>query len=60
MREGCSLLNMLLGSALLLMDAFKSGTENETKEILADVGVFKLSSDIVICVLKSRMDINVR
>ncbi|XP_043478582.1 RAD50-interacting protein 1 [Leptopilina heterotoma] len=60
MREGCSLLNMLLGSALLLMDALKNGTENETKEILADVGVFKLSSDIVICVLKSRMDINVR
>lgn len=60
MREACSLLNMLLGSTLLLMDALKNGTENEKKEILADVGVFKLTSETVISVLKSRMDINVR
>ena len=60
MREACTLLNMLLGSAMLLMDTLENEDENDTKEVLADVGIFKLSPRTVAAVLRTRMDINTR
>ncbi|XP_012271863.1 RAD50-interacting protein 1 isoform X4 [Orussus abietinus] len=54
-REACSLLNMALGSAMLLMEALE--TDENTTEVLADVGIYKLPLESVLAVLKTRTDV---
>ncbi|KAL7294373.1 hypothetical protein TKK_0012380 [Trichogramma kaykai] len=58
--ESCSLLNMLLGSAMLLLEALETEEENVAKEVLADVSIYELSPPLAIKILKHRMDISSR
>lgn len=58
MRESCILLNTLLGSAMLMIEAFyNDDDENNGKEILADIGVYKMSIETALMVLHTRTDI---
>ncbi|OXU27588.1 hypothetical protein TSAR_000182 [Trichomalopsis sarcophagae] len=60
MGEACILLNMLVGSAMLLIEALEDEEENLNKEVLADVNIYQLSGRMALKVLKSRMDISTR
>ncbi|XP_015512771.2 RAD50-interacting protein 1 [Neodiprion lecontei] len=55
-KEATILLNMALGSAMLLLEALE-GNE-DTAEVLADVGIYKMTEDIAITVLRNRTDIS--
>ncbi|XP_057323091.1 RAD50-interacting protein 1 [Microplitis mediator] len=57
LRESCLLLNMLLGSVMLLMEVLEGDNEEAAKEVLADVGVFTLSPSSALMVLKARTDV---
>ncbi|XP_076644100.1 RAD50 interactor 1 [Halictus rubicundus] len=56
-KEACILLNILLGSAMLLLEAFNSNNETLQREILADIGVHKISPKLALKVLGTRTDI---
>ncbi|XP_014206211.1 RAD50-interacting protein 1 [Copidosoma floridanum] len=58
--ESCILLNMLLGSVILLLEALENADEDVKKDVLADVNIHQLSSQLAIRVLKTRMDISTR
>lgn len=59
--ESCTLLNMLPGSAILLLEALnEEQEESTTREVLADVNIYRLTARTACRVLKSRMDINSR
>ncbi|KAJ8680451.1 hypothetical protein QAD02_016238 [Eretmocerus hayati] len=58
--ESCILLNMLLGSAILLLDALESEEESAKREILADVNVFQITPSTASRILRNRMDISTR
>lgn len=57
LRESCLLLNMLLGSVMLLMEVLEGDNEEAAKEVLADVGVFSLPPSSALLVLKARTDV---
>ncbi|XP_034939158.1 RAD50-interacting protein 1 [Chelonus insularis] len=57
LRESCILLNMLLGSVMLLMEVLQKDSEETSKVTLADVGVFTLSPSLATMVLKARTDV---
>lgn len=57
-KEACILLNIMLGSAMLLVEALNSNNETTGTEILADIGVYKMSSDLALKVVGTRTDIN--
>ncbi|XP_046814708.1 RAD50-interacting protein 1 isoform X1 [Vespa crabro] len=56
-KEACVLLNILMGSAMLLLDALNTSDEDTAKEILADIGIHKMSSDVAIKIIQSRTDV---
>ncbi|CAL7948671.1 unnamed protein product [Xylocopa violacea] len=56
-KEACILLNIMLGSAMLLVEALDNSDETAAKEILADVGVYKMSSELALRVIGTRTDI---
>lgn len=57
-KEACILLNILLGSAILLLEALNNNADVTRKEILADIGVHKMPPELVLKVIKTRTDIN--
>ncbi|XP_020288667.1 RAD50-interacting protein 1 isoform X2 [Pseudomyrmex gracilis] len=56
-KEACILLNVLIGSAMLLQEALKNNNENTLSEILADIGVHKMSPELALKVIAMRTDI---
>lgn len=54
------LLNLLLGSTILLMETLEMENEEIVKKTLSDIGVVKMSEETVLMVLKSRMDVSTR
>ncbi|KAG7210875.1 hypothetical protein KM043_012357 [Ampulex compressa] len=56
-KEACILLNILIGSAMLLHEALHANEESVAKEILADVGVCKIPPEVAVKILATRMDI---
>ncbi|XP_015595516.1 RAD50-interacting protein 1 [Cephus cinctus] len=54
-REACILLNMLLGSAMLLLESLER--DENTTEVLEDIGIYRMSAETCITVLKNRTDI---
>ncbi|XP_076248930.1 RAD50 interactor 1 isoform X2 [Calliopsis andreniformis] len=56
-KEACIVLNILLGSAILLLEALNNNDDVTIKEILADIGVHKMSPELVLRVIKTRTDI---
>ncbi|XP_076671394.1 RAD50 interactor 1 isoform X2 [Andrena cerasifolii] len=56
-KEACILLNILLGSVMLLLEALNSDDDIIGKEILADIGVHKMPPDLVLKVIRTRTDI---
>lgn len=60
MRESCILLNILLGSVMLLMEVLENDDEEAAKEVLADIGVFTLSPKSALLVLKTRTDVSMQ
>lgn len=57
-KEACILLNIMLGSAMLLVEALNNSDEVTGKEILADIGVYKMSSELALKVIGTRTDIS--
>ncbi|XP_032669239.1 RAD50-interacting protein 1 isoform X2 [Odontomachus brunneus] len=55
-KEACILLNILVGSAMLLQEAL-SNYNDKAAEILADVGVHKMSPELALKVVATRTDI---
>ncbi|XP_039306850.1 RAD50-interacting protein 1 isoform X1 [Solenopsis invicta] len=55
-KEGCILLNILMGSAILLQETLNNNT-SASIEVLADVGVHKISAKLALKVLATRTDI---
>ncbi|KOX69007.1 RAD50-interacting protein 1 [Melipona quadrifasciata] len=55
-KEACILLNIMLGSAMLLAEALHNEDEVATSKILADVGIYKMSSDLALKVIGTRTD----
>lgn len=55
-KEACILLNILVGSAMLLQEALNNN-KNSSAEILADVGVHKISLELALKVIATRIDI---
>ncbi|XP_015111807.1 RAD50-interacting protein 1 [Diachasma alloeum] len=58
MREACILLNTLLGSAMLLVDTLDTNDEARSVEALAELGVYKMTSENALMVLATRTDIS--
>ncbi|KYN33382.1 RAD50-interacting protein 1, partial [Trachymyrmex septentrionalis] len=56
-KEACVLLNILMGSAILLEEALNNDNKNVSAEILADVGVYKMSAKLALKVIGTRTDI---
>ncbi|KYN11646.1 RAD50-interacting protein 1, partial [Trachymyrmex cornetzi] len=56
-KEACILLNILMGSAILLEEALNNDDKNVSAEILADVGVYKMSAKLALKVIGTRTDI---
>ncbi|XP_011865404.1 PREDICTED: RAD50-interacting protein 1 isoform X1 [Vollenhovia emeryi] len=56
-KEACILLNVLTGSAILLEEALNNNNKNALVEILADVGVHKMSAKLALKVIATRTDI---
>ncbi|XP_031369551.1 RAD50-interacting protein 1 isoform X3 [Apis dorsata] len=56
-KEACILLNIMLGSAILLVEALNNNDEIITNEILADIGVYKMSPELALKVIGTRTDI---
>ncbi|XP_043262177.1 RAD50-interacting protein 1 [Colletes gigas] len=57
-KEACILLNILLDSAMLLLKALNNNDDITGKEILADIGIHKMSPELALKVLGTRTDIN--
>ncbi|KAK1137114.1 hypothetical protein K0M31_001641 [Melipona bicolor] len=55
-KEACILLNIMLGSAMLLAEALHNEDEIATSKILADVGIYKMSSELALKVIGTRTD----
>ncbi|XP_050459945.1 RAD50-interacting protein 1 [Cataglyphis hispanica] len=55
-KEACILLNILIGSAILLQEALNNNDKNAV-EVLADVGVHKISPELALKVIATRTDI---
>ncbi|KAM0737544.1 RAD50-interacting protein 1 [Formica fusca] len=55
-KEACILLNILIGSAILLQEALNNNDKNAL-EVLADVGVHKISPELALKVIATRTDI---
>lgn len=56
-KEACILLNILMGSAILLEEALNNNDKNVSAEILADVGVHKMSAKLALKVIAMRTDV---
>lgn len=56
-KEACILLNIMLGSAILLVEALNDDDEIIANEILADIGVYKMSPELALKVIGTRTDI---
>ncbi|CAL1686469.1 unnamed protein product [Lasius platythorax] len=56
-KEACILLNILIGSAILLQEALNNNDKNTLAEVLADVGVHKMSPELAFKVIATRTDI---
>lgn len=57
-KEACILLNILVGSAMLLHEALSNNNDKAAlAEILADVGVHKMSPELALKVIATRTDI---
>lgn len=57
-KEACILLNILVGSAMLLQEALSNYNDKAASaEILADVGVHKMSPELALKVIATRTDI---
>ena len=57
MQEACILLNILLGSAMLLLETLVGDETTGSKEVLADIGVHRMTPELAVMVLKTRMDV---
>ncbi|XP_070514096.1 RAD50-interacting protein 1 isoform X2 [Cardiocondyla obscurior] len=55
-KEACVLLNILTGSAILLEEALNNNDKNESTQILADIGVYKMSAKLALKVIETRTD----
>ncbi|XP_036144907.1 RAD50-interacting protein 1 isoform X1 [Monomorium pharaonis] len=55
-KEACILLNVLMGSAILLKEMLHNN-QSASEEILADVGVHKMSAKLALKVIATRTDI---
>lgn len=55
-KEACILLNIMLGSAMLLAEVLHNEDEIATSKILADVGICKMSSELALKVIGTRTD----
>ncbi|XP_058796896.1 RAD50-interacting protein 1 [Phymastichus coffea] len=58
--ESYTLLNMLPGSAILLLEALGEEEEENITRVLTDVNIYRLTPRTVCKILNSRMDINPR
>ncbi|KYN05035.1 RAD50-interacting protein 1 [Cyphomyrmex costatus] len=56
-KEACILLNILIGSAILLEESLNNNDKNVSAEILADVSVYKMSAELALKVIAMRTDI---
>lgn len=56
-KEACILLNIMLGSAMLLVEALNNEDELAGSEILADLGIYKMSPELALKVIGTRTDI---
>ncbi|XP_012220909.1 RAD50-interacting protein 1 [Linepithema humile] len=56
-KEACILLNILIGSAMLLQEELNGKDENASAEILADIGVHQMSPELALKVIATRTDI---
>lgn len=56
-KEAYILLNILIGSAILLQEALNNNDKNTLTEVLADVGVHKMSPELALKVIATRTDI---
>lgn len=55
-KEACVLLNILIGSAILLQETLNNNDKNAL-EVLADIGVHKMSPELALKVIATRTDI---
>lgn len=55
-KEACILLNILIGSAILLQETLNNNDKNAL-EVLADIGVHKMSPELALKVIATRTDI---
>ncbi|XP_072749487.1 RAD50-interacting protein 1 [Anoplolepis gracilipes] len=55
-KEACILLNILIGSAILLQEALNNNDKNAV-EVLADIGVHKMSPELAFKVIATRTDV---
>ncbi|OAD55603.1 RAD50-interacting protein 1 [Eufriesea mexicana] len=56
-KEACILLNIMAGSAMLLVEALNDSDEVMGNEILADIGVYKMSPELALKVIGTRTNI---
>ncbi|KAH0947271.1 hypothetical protein HN011_011032 [Eciton burchellii] len=56
-KEACILLNILIGSAILLRETLSNNNESESIEVLSDIGVYKISPEFALKVITTRTDI---
>ncbi|CAK9833013.1 RAD50-interacting protein 1 [Anthophora retusa] len=56
-KEACILLNITLGSAMLVVESLNKSNKITGKEILADIGVYKMSTELALKVIATRTDI---
>lgn len=57
--EACILLNILLGSAILLLEALEKESSTAAAEVLADAKIYNLSREQAQKVLRTRIDLSV-
>lgn len=60
MREACILLNVLLGSAMLLLQSLEGDDWDAAREVLADIGVHRMTPEVATMVLKTRTDVGMQ
>ncbi|EZA50309.1 RAD50-interacting protein [Ooceraea biroi] len=56
-KEACVLLNILIGSAILLRETLSNNDKSASVEVLSDIGVYKMSPEVALKVLATRTDI---
>lgn len=56
-KEACILLNILIGSAILLRETLSNNDKAASVEVLSDIGVYKMSPEVALKVIATRTDI---